>query len=94
LLSPDTRRPLKSEKRRPYPSLPVALGDHLRKRASPGWLGARTQSGAFRQAAGMACQFLFLPRIGHDWTLRLMAALNALIGSYFLFGIRPSHRHL
>lgn len=32
----------------------------------------------------LACQFLLLPRLGHGATLWLMAALNALLGGYFL----------
>ena len=32
----------------------------------------------------LACQFYFLPRIGHDDTLRCMAALNLLIGLFFV----------
>lgn len=32
----------------------------------------------------LACQFLFLPALGHDITLGAMAALNALLGIYFL----------
>ena len=45
----------------------------------------------------LACQFLFLPSIGHDATLGLMAAANALLGAAFLvsgakFGLAPPPR--
>ena len=50
-LSPGPKT-LKAGKPMPYPEVPATLRERLRKRAGPGWLGARITSGVIRHAPG------------------------------------------
>jgi spermidine synthase len=65
-----------------FPLLCERLAEHPRAARLPAALYAWNTLGAC--SGVLACQFLLLPRLGHDVTLALMAGINTLLGLTFL----------
>ncbi|MFQ5418138.1 MAG: hypothetical protein ACE5FL_14010, partial [Myxococcota bacterium] len=65
-----------------FPLLCDRFRSHARGARFPAALYAWNTLGAC--SGVLACQFVFLPRVGHDATLAWMAAANAVLGAAFL----------